>query len=199
MSLAARCGILITVTDSIVSPARAALVEHLRAHSVRTEGTFTLRSGETSSWYIDARQTTFDGLGAALVGRAVLEVLDDRVTAVGGMTIGADPIALATALVAGQDARHLAAFSIRKTAKDHGTGGRLVGPVGPGRRVAIIEDTTTTGGALLESIDVAISERLEVVEVVSLVDRSEGRVGGLLAERSIPYHVLVTPKSLGLA
>jgi orotate phosphoribosyltransferase len=115
------------------------------------------------------------------------------------MTIGADPIALATALVAGGDGRHLAAFSIRKTAKDHGTGGRLVGPVGPGRRVAIIEDTTTTGGALLESIDVAISERLEVVEVVSLVDRSEGRVGGLLAERSIPYHVLVTPKSLGLA
>ena len=106
------------------------LVEHLRNHSVRTDGPFTLRSGETSDWYIDARQTTFDGWGAILVGEAVLAALDSRVTAVGGMTLGADPIAVATAISAARARKPIQSFSIRKESKDHGTSGRLVGRYG---------------------------------------------------------------------
>ena len=175
------------------------LVEHLKAHSVRTEGgPFRLRSGETTSWYIDARQTTFAGDGAPLVGAAVLEALDGDVDAVGGMTIGADPMALATAIAATTAGRTLNAFSIRKEAKGHGTGGRLVGPVTEGATVWILEDTTTTGGALIEAIDVALSEGLQVTGAVALVDRSAGRVGVLLEERAIPYRALVTPELLGV-
>ena len=127
--------------------ANARLVSHLKEHALRTDGPFTLRSGATSSWYLDARKSTFDGEGAAAVGEAVLEALDPDAVAVGGMTMGADPIAVATALLATQRGRPMRAFSIRKQAKDHGTGGRLVGPVHPGDRVVILEDTTTTGGA----------------------------------------------------
>lgn len=179
-----------------MSAARAELIEHLRARALRTDGPFTLRSGEISDWYLDARQTTFDGMGARLVGAAVLEVLDPEVEAVGGLTIGADPIALATAIAAGESS--MRAFSIRKSEKDHGTGGRLVGPVSAGDSVAMVEDTTTTGGALLEAIEVAEAEGLRIVQVVSLVDRSDGRVGRLVGERGLPYRALVTPEDLGV-
>lgn len=151
-----------------------------------------------SSWYIDARQTTFAGDGAPLVGAAVLERVPSDVGAVGGMTMGADPIALATAIQADGTGRVLHAFSIRKQPKDHGVGGRLVGPVGPTMRVLILEDTTTTGGALVEAIEVAQAEGLDVAGALSVVDRSAGVVARKLAERGLPYEVLVTPQLLGV-
>ena len=101
---------------------RDALIAHLKTYAVRTDGPFTLRSGATSSWYLDGRQVTFDGDGAWLVGRAVFEALDPEVEAVGGMTMGADPIAIATAMVSSEAGRPLKAFSIRKEAKGHGAG-----------------------------------------------------------------------------
>jgi orotate phosphoribosyltransferase len=183
----------------VVSNALSALVEHLRTHAVRAEGgPFRLRSGEMSSWYIDARKTTFAGDGAPLVGAAVLEHIPAEVEAVGGMTMGADPIAMATAVAAHGSGRLLNAFSIRKETKDHGMGGRLVGPVGQGTRVIILEDTTTTGGALIEAIEVARYEGLEVVSALSLVDRSEGTVAVKLAGLGIAYEALVTPDLLGV-
>ena len=176
------------------------MVEHLRFHAVKTDGgPFLLRSGEMSSWYIDARQTTFAGDGAALVGAAVLEHLPADVGAVGGMTMGADPIALATAIAAHGAGRLLQAFSIRKEAKDHGMGGRLVGPVTPGTRVLVLEDTTTTGGALIEAIEVARGEELHVVGALSVVDRSAGVVAAKLGGLGIDYTALVTPELLGVA
>lgn len=181
------------------SNALDALIDHLRAHAVKTEGgPFRLRSGQMSSWYIDARQTTFAGDGAPLVGAAVLERIPTEIEAVGGMTMGADPIAMATAIVAHESGRLLQAFSIRKAEKDHGTGGRLVGPVASGARVVVLEDTTTTGGALREAIDVSTSEGLRVAAAVAVVDRSEGTVAESLAELGIPYQALVTPDDLGL-
>jgi orotate phosphoribosyltransferase len=119
--------------------------------------------------------------------------------AVGGMTMGADPIAVATALVSSQRGRPLRAFSIRKEAKGHGTGGRLVGPARPGDAVAVLEDTTTTGGALLEAIEVARAVGLEVVQGVSLVDRSGGRVAVLMAAAGVPYTALALPVDLGVS
>ncbi len=174
------------------------LVAHLRNHALRTDGPFTLRSGETSDWYIDARQTTFDGWGAILVGEAVLAALDSRVTAVGGMTLGADPIAVATAIAAARARKPIQSFSIRKESKDHGTGGRLVGPVSADEVVAVLEDTTTTGAALTEAIEVLIDAGIEVVQAIALVDRSGGAVGARLTEAGIPYLPLITPEDLGV-
>lgn len=174
------------------------LVDHLRRHAVRTDGPFTLRSGEVSDWYIDARQTTFSGSGARAVGAAVLEAVPEGVDAVGGLTMGADPIAFATAIAAAEQGRTIDAFSIRKAAKDHGVGGRLVGPVGPGSRVVMLEDTTTTGGALIEAIDVALESGLDVVRAIVLVDRSDGRTGARVRERGIDYLALVSLDMLGV-
>lgn len=175
---------------------RQALLDHLIEHALRTDGPFTLRSGQVSSWYLDARQSTFDGRGARLVGGAVLEMIDPSVDAVGGMTMGADPIAIATA-VAGAE-RGLRAFSVRKEAKDHGTGGRVVGPVAAGDRVSIIEDTTTTGSAAFEAMEAVRAEGLEVVEVVTLVDRSGGAAAERFADAGVPFRSLFTPVDLGV-
>lgn len=174
------------------------LIEHLRTHALRTDGPFTLRSGLVTSWYLDARQTTFSGDGAWLVGEAVLNVVDPSARAIGGMTMGADPIAVATAMVAADHGRVLSAFSIRKTAKNHGTGGRVVGPVTPGTRVVILEDTTTTGGAAIEATDAATAEGLHVIQVVALVDRSGDQAADAFASRGIPYVALVVPSDLGV-
>jgi orotate phosphoribosyltransferase len=177
---------------------REALLEHLRVHALRTDGPFELRSGVVASWYLDARQTTFDGTGALAVAEALLEVLDDRVQAIGGMTMGADPIAVAGALLAAQRGRALRSFSIRKVAKRHGAGGRLVGPVHPGDMVAVLEDTTTTGGALLEAINEAVFSGLQVVQAIALVDRSGGVVRERVVAAGFPYQALITPEDLGV-
>jgi orotate phosphoribosyltransferase len=165
---------------------------------LRTDGPYLLRSGATSAWYLDARQTTFSGLGARLVGAAVLAVLRPEVEVVGGMTMGADPIALATAIAAADDGRSIGAFSIRKEFKDHGMGGRLVGPVGPGDRAAVLDDTVTTGGALFEAIDTLTAAGVEVVQAVALVDRSDGAVARGAERRGVPYIALVNPADLGV-
>ena len=177
---------------------RGHLIDHLREHSVRTDGPFTLASGEVADWYIDARQTTFDGWGAILVGEAVLGVIHPDVTAVGGMTLGADPIAVATAMSAARARRPLQSFSIRKEEKDHGTGGRLVGPVSTEDVVAVLEDTTTTGATLAQSVGVLRDGGIEVVQAVVLVDRSDGKAGARLADLSVPLVSIVSPEELGV-
>jgi orotate phosphoribosyltransferase len=174
-----------------------ALADHLRSHALRI-GDFTLRSGMRSDWYVDARATTFCGEGARLVAAAVLSILDPGVTALGGPTQGADPIAVATAVVAAGEGRSLKAFSVRSRAKEHGVGGRLVGSVGREDRVAVVEDTTTTGGSLLEAVDVLAGEGITVVQGIVLVDRSGGRVGEAFAAWGIPYRALLLPVDLGV-
>lgn len=157
-----------------------------------------MRSGKVSDWYLDARQTTFSGEGARLVGAAMWEQLVEA-DAVGGMTMGADPIAVATAVHAAGRGTPLKAFSIRKAVKDHGTGGRLVGPVRAGERVVMFEDTVTTGGTLLDAIDVARSEGLRIVQVVVLVDRSGGETERRISALGIPYAAVLRPEDLGLS
>jgi len=177
---------------------RGHLIEHLREHAVRTDGPFTLSSGEIADWYIDARQTTFDGWGAILVGEAMLDVIDPAVTSVGGMTMGADPIALAIAMSAARARRPLRSFSIRKEPKDHGTGGRLVGPVTTEDVVAVVEDTTTTGSALAQSIELLRDAGIEVAQAVTLVDRSSGTVRTRLTGLGVPFTAIVIPEDLGV-
>lgn len=174
------------------------LISHLQEHAVRTDGPFTLRSGATSDWYLDARQTTFSGRGARLVGEVLLTHIDERAEAVGGLTMGADPLAIATAIAADAHGRDLAAFSIRKETKTHGTGGRLVGPVVPSTPVAILEDTTSTGGAMVEAIEVAQESGLDIVHAVALIDRSRGTASERMARLGIRYHAVISPTDLGV-
>jgi orotate phosphoribosyltransferase len=175
-----------------------ALIQHLRDNALRTDGPFTLRSGATSEWYLDARQTTFDGAGARMVGEAVLSVLASDVEAVGGMTMGADPISVATVMIAAGQGRNLKAFSIRKEEKDHGTGGRIVGPVDKSMPVAVLEDTTTTGGAAVEAARYLIDQGFEIVQAIALVDRSGGKARENFAALGIAHHAVVTPLDLGV-
>ena len=174
------------------------LLDHLCQHAVRTDGPFTLRSGAVSDWYIDARQTTLNGEGARLVGAAVFQLLRSEVRTVGGMTMGADPIAMAAAMHAAWSGREIRAFSVRKREKEHGLAGRLAGPVEEGDKAAIVEDTVTTGGALAEAVEVAKAAGLQVVQIVVLVDRSAGAAEARAAEWGIPYEALATPADLGV-
>ncbi len=178
------------------SQSKRALISLLVERSLLTDGPYTLRSGDLSSWYLDGRRTTMDGHGAALVASCVLGVLDPAVAAVGGMTMGADPIAVATAVIGSQEGIPLRAFSVRKEAKAHGTGGRIVGPLEPDEPVSVLEDTTTTGSAFIESIVVMQNAGYPVVQAISLVDRSDGVVAKKMAGLGIPYIPLIVPDEL---
>lgn len=171
------------------------LVEHLSANGLYTEGPYRLSSGIESNWYLDGRQTTFDGEGARIVAACVLDVMDATADAIGGMTMGADPIAVATAVLA---ERPLRAFSVRKETKGHGTGGRLVGPVVAGDRAVVVEDTVTTGGSMADAIVALRAEGVDVVQAVVLVDRSNGAAGELLSSLAVPLVSLLTPADLGV-
>ncbi len=149
-----------------------------------------------SDWYLDGRQTTYDGPGGRIVGRCILEVIDDTATAVGGMTMGADPIAISAAVVADHPLR---AFSVRKQEKAHGMGGRLVGPVDPGDRVVVVEDTVTTGGSMAEAVEVLRREGVDVVQAIVLVDRSSGAAAASLAALEVPLVSLLVPSDLGVS
>ena len=172
-----------------------ALVAHLRAHAVRTNG-FTLKSGRASSWFVDAKQTTCRPEGMLLVADALLAVLPDEVTALGGLTMGADAVALGAAALAAARGRMLRSFSVRKEVKDHGSGGRVAGALEPGDRVAITEDAVTRGVSMLEAADVVREAGAVPVCLVPVVDRG-GTCGALAAMRGLAYLPLVTAPDLG--
>ena len=140
-------------------------------------GQFTLASGRQSTLYIDARLTTMSPDGLALIGPlalAALHEVDWRVNAVGGLTLGADPISYAIAYASAHTASPLRAFTVRKEAKAHGTGRLIEGPFLEGDRVAVIEDVITTGGSALRAVDAVRTAGGTVVGVLALVDREEG-------------------------
>ncbi|MBX3284938.1 MAG: orotate phosphoribosyltransferase [Acidimicrobiales bacterium] len=172
-----------------------ALVEHLLTHAVR-RGDFVLKSGRRSDWFIDAKQTTCSPDGMLLVADAALAVLPDDVTAVGGLTMGADAAAFTIAAVAATRGRQLRAFSVRKEVKDHGGGGRIAGALLPGDRVAITEDAVTRGVSMLEAAEVVREAGAIPVLLLPVVDRG-GTVTAMAAEQGIPVHALVTAPDLG--
>jgi orotate phosphoribosyltransferase len=136
---------------------------------------FKLASGRESPYYVDCRPTTFSAQGLALVGELLFEKIKDLdLDAVGGLTMGADPIAHAVALTSYLKGKPVGSFSVRKSPKEHGTGGQVVGDVKPGNRVAIVEDVSTTGGSTLKAIAAAREFGLKVIKVLILVDREEG-------------------------
>ncbi|MDB4877334.1 MAG: Orotate phosphoribosyltransferase [Gemmatimonadetes bacterium] len=140
-------------------------------------GSFTLASGRQSSLYIDARVTTMSPEGLALIGPLGLEAIHAAgwdVDAVGGLTLGADPIACAVSYASATSAKPLRAFTVRKEPKTHGTGKLIEGAFQTGDRVAVIEDTITTGGSAKKAIDAVRAAGGTVVGVLALVDREEG-------------------------
>lgn len=140
-------------------------------------GTFTLASGRQSSLYIDARVTTMSPEGLSLIGPLGLDAIREVgwvVDSVGGLTLGADPIACAISYASASTPNPLRAFTVRKEAKTHGTGKLIEGPFRPGDRVAVIEDTITTGGSARRAIDAVRDAGGTVAGVLALVDREEG-------------------------
>lgn len=139
----------------------------------------TLASGRKSNFYFDGKQTTLHAEGGLLVGKAFYEEVKQfpgPIHGVGGLTMGADPIATATSIAAHLEGDDMHAFIIRKEPKGHGTGQWLEGRknLPPGSRVVIVEDVTTTGGSSMQAVERAREEGLEVVGIVTLVDREEG-------------------------
>jgi len=146
------------------------------------EPVFKLVSGRMSSFYVNCKPVTLSPRGMFLTGHLVFEAIRNAsVSAVGGLTFGADPIAVATAFASELKGQPLKAFSIRKTQKDHGIVRWIEGDMTPGERVAIIDDVATTGGSTIKAIERARSEGLEVVLAVVLVDRQEGGLENIRA------------------
>jgi orotate phosphoribosyltransferase len=136
---------------------------------------FKLVSGKMSHFYVNCKPTTMSPRGMFLVGHLVFDAIKDlKPDGIGGLTFGADPVAVATAFVSELKAIPVNAFSIRKTQKDHGIVKWIEGDMNPGQRVVIIDDVVTTGGSTIKAIERARSEGLEVVKAVILVDRQEG-------------------------
>ncbi len=177
--------------------AKAALVQHLLRHSVRT-GDFTLKSGRRSSWFIDSKQTACRPDGLLLMADVALPLIPADVDALGGLTVGADPVAYGLSAVAATRGRPLKSFTIRKEAKDHGVAGRLAGPLEAGDKVVITEDTVTRGTSSIEALRVVRELGAEPVMVLVLVDRG-GTCAAMAEAEGVEFRALVTAPELGFA
>ena len=172
---------------------RARLLELLRTRAF-AEREVVLSSGQRSSFYIDCRRVSLDAEGAWLIGQLFHEAIEraaPQAIAVGGLTLGADPLATATSIASFQAGRPRAAFIVRKEPKGHGTGQWIESPgLAPDSPVVVVEDVITTGAATLKAIERARAEGLNVVHALALVDRLEG--GGDAVRRQVPLTALFT-------
>jgi orotate phosphoribosyltransferase len=180
---------------SLPSTQFEALRKHLLEHSIK-RGDFVLKSGRRSSWFIDSKQTVCRPEAMLLVADGVLSVTPVEVNAIGGLTMGADPVAFVTAGVAATRGRMLKAFSVRKETKDHGGGGRIAGALDPGDLVVVTEDTVTRGTSLLEAAHAVIDAGAIPALLVAVVDRG-GTVEAMAAKEGIPFRALLTAPDLG--
>lgn len=177
---------------------RAALLEIIKAQAI-VPGRVVLSSGREADYYVDLRRVTLDGVGAPLVGRVLLELTHDlHFDAVGGLTMGADPVATAMLHAAAASGRRLDAFVVRKSGKAHGLQQRIEGPSIAGRTVLIVEDTSTTGASPLEAAEAARQAGATVVAVATIADRSTG-AAEVLRDAGLPYRFVFGLPELGLA
>jgi orotate phosphoribosyltransferase len=164
------------VTEGMEIEERRRLRELLRTRSLQT-GDFVLASGAHSHYYIDARQTTMAGTGQLLIGRVALWTIDAlgwRPACVGGLTLGADPVAYAIAHAAALEGRGIDAFTVRKETKRHGTGQLIEGAFRAGAATVIVDDVMTSGDSALAAIDAVTAAGGKVVGVLTIVDREQG-------------------------
>ena len=178
---------------------RQALLELVRSRALRF-GDFTLASGKKAKYYLDGKQVTLDSRGAVLIGEGLLDLLAQHgplPNAVGGMSIGADPITAAIITVAGLRNIPLAGVLVRKQPKGHGTNQYLEGPVQPGQTIAIVEDVVTTGGSSLEAIERVEQFGLKVTCVAAIIDRMEGGAQAFAA-RGVHFASLLSIRDFGI-
>ena len=178
-----------------LSDARHALRQHVLAHSLKT-GNFTLKSGRTSSWFLDTKQTACRSDGILLVADVALALLPADVTAIGGLTMGADPVAFGIAAIAASRGRTLRSFSVRKESKDHGVTGRIAGALQPGDKVAIVEDTVTRGTSIFEAVEAVRAFGAHPVFITVIVDRG-GTCAEMARAANIAYQPMLTAPELG--
>ncbi len=159
------------------------------------EPTFKLVSGKRSRFYVNCKPTTLSPRGMFLVGHLVFDTIKDlNVDGIGGLTFGADPVAIATAFASELEGNPINAFSIRKTQKDHGIIRWIEGDMKPGDRVVIVDDVATTGGSTIKAIERARLEKLDVAKAVILVDRQEGGIENI--RRHVDVCAIVTRDEL---
>jgi orotate phosphoribosyltransferase len=187
------------VTDSTVStdsPARAELLDLIKDLAV-VQGRVTLSSGREADYYVDLRRATLHHRAAPLIGSVLLDLTADwRFDAVGGLTLGADPVAAAMLHAAAGTGRQLDAFVVRKSEKQHGLQRRIEGPDVTGRRVLAVEDTSTTGASVLTAVEALRAAGAEVVGVAVIVDRG---AGDAVRAAGLDYRAAYSPDDLGLA
>ncbi|MCA9798137.1 MAG: orotate phosphoribosyltransferase [Cyanobacteria bacterium HKST-UBA04] len=179
------------------SPKLQTLFEILSQRSFK-RGTFTLASGKTSTYYMDGRLTTLSADGSKIIGELLFEHLGPlKLDAVGGMTMGADPIVTAVTVESARQGQPIDGFLVRKEAKGHGTKKQVEGNLKDGDRVVLLEDVMTTGGTVLQAAQAVRQAfpQVDIVKVVTLVDRNEGGVEATratLAEAGLAYEALLT-------
>ncbi len=179
---------------------REALASLLRERSV-SFGDFLLASGQRSRYYIDARKTTMSAAGQRLIGRLGVEAIRTEgwtPATVGGLTMGADPVAYAIARASADAPPPIDAFSVRKAAKGHGTGRRIEGNFASGAAVVVIEDVITSGGSALQAIEAVRAEGGKVLGVLAVVDRLQGGRKAIEAQ-GLNVVVMTTTHELGLS
>ncbi len=182
----------------MTSADRDQLVEEIKSKAV-VHGKVTLASGKEADYYVDMRRITLDGVAAPLVGRVMLALTAElEYDAVGGLTLGADPVATAMLHAAAAQGRTLDAFVVRKEGKAHGLQRRIEGSPVEGRRVLCVEDTSTTGGSALTAVQALREAGAEVVAVAVVVDRDTG-AAQRVQEQGLPYLFAVGKAELGLA
>lgn len=178
---------------------RARLLEIIREKAI-VHGRVTLSSGKQADYYVDLRRITLDGEAAPLVGRVMRDLVADLdVVAVGGLTLGADPVATSMLHAAAAQGERLDAFVVRKAGKAHGLQQRIEGPSVEGRRVLVVEDTTTTGSSPLEAVAAVREAGGKVVAVATIADRATGAGARIEDEAGVPYRFAYTLEDLGLA
>jgi orotate phosphoribosyltransferase len=161
-------------------------------------GEFILASGQKSNYYINGKFLALDSEGLALMAELILDKIQGQnVEAVGGLTLGADPIIGAVIAIAHQRGMHLDGFIVRKEAKGHGTRNLIEGPVQDGARVVIIEDVTTTGSSALKAIEAIKPLGCQIVKIMSLVDRQQGASENF-AKQEYPFDPIFKKDELGL-
>ena len=176
---------------------RQQLAEQIKDKAV-VHGRITLASGREADYYVDLRRITLDAEAAPLVGRVMRELTADLdFDAVGGLTLGADPVATAMLHSAAAQGRRLDAFVVRKAEKAHGLQRRVEGPDVAGRRVLAVEDTSTTGGSVLTAVAALREAGAEVVAVAAIVDRDTGAREKVEAE-GLEYRAALNLQDLGL-
>ena len=181
-----------------MSDARDALLQQIKDKAV-VHGKVTLSSGKEADYYIDLRRITLDGVAAPLVGQVMLDLTADiDYEAVGGLTLGADPVATSMLHASAARGKVLDAFVVRKAGKAHGLQRRIEGAEVKGRRVLAVEDTSTTGGSVLTAVEALREAGAEVVAVATIVDRATGAAEAVAEQAGVPYLYAYSKDDLGL-